>query len=95
VGGFLDDVGAEAVGFAETEWLLKGAAAGGARVIDEGLVAKDGGGETLLLCARVRGGEDGDEGFGEESGDVKAFDGVGVAEDAGVEGVVFETCDDA
>lgn len=94
MGGFLDDVGAEAVGFAEAERLLECAAAGGARVVDEGFVAKHCGGETLLFCTRVRGGENGDEGFGEEGGNVEAFDGVGVAEDAGVQCVVFEASDD-
>ena len=43
----------------------------------------------------MAGGEHGDVGLGEDGGDVEAFGGVAVAEDAGVEGTVFEAFHDA
>lgn len=85
MGGFLDDVRTKAVLFEEGQGLFEGADAGGARVVDEGLVAQVGGIERLLPSAGMGGGEDGYKGLGEEWGEVKGGGGIGVAEDAGVE----------
>ena len=95
VGGFLNDLGTEAVLFEEGEGFFEGAGAGAARVVDEGVAAEGGGGDALLPGAAVRGGEDGDVGLGEDGSDGEAFGGVAVAEDAGVEGSVFKSFHDA
>jgi len=80
--------------FTEREWLLKGAMACAARIVDEGFVAKVGWRNALLLCVGMVCRENGDEWLGINGGCDQAIDRVAVAQKAGVESTVLEAFDD-
>ena len=86
--GFLDDVRAEAVFFAEGDGLLVGEASGGRGEEDEGFVAELSGRDDFARGEWVGVGKNGDEGLGEEGFDVEGVGGAAVAEEAGVEDVL-------
>lgn len=91
LGGFLNDARAEAVLLAERDRLLVGTLAGGGGEEDEGLVAQVGGGDDMPGCEGVVSGQNGYEGFAEDSSDVEAVSWVAIAEEAGVECAVEQT----
>jgi hypothetical protein len=93
--GFLDDMRAEAVFFAEGDGLLVREASGYGGEEDEGLVAELSCGDNFARGERMSVGKDGDEGFGEERLDVESVGGAAVAEEAGVEDALVERLDDA
>jgi hypothetical protein len=83
--GLLNDVGAEAVVFAEGDRFCIGVAACGGGEEDEGIVAKIACGDGFARGERMAGGKDGDKGLGKEDFDLEAFDRAGVSGEAGVE----------
>jgi hypothetical protein len=81
----LDDAWAEAVLLAEGDGLFVGKFSGGGREEDEGLATETACRDDAAGCEGMVDGQDGYEGLTEESGDVEAFGGATVAEEAGVE----------
>ena len=82
---FLDDVRAEAMFFAEGDGFVVGEASGDWGKEDKWLVAELRCRDDFAGGEGVGVGEDGDEGFGEESLDVEGFGGAAVAKEASVE----------
>ena len=93
VGGFLRDLGAEAVFFEESEGLLEGAGSCEPWVVDEGLFSESGGGDGFLMGAGMSYREHGNEGLGVDGAGDEALGGVAITQQAGVEGAVLEAFD--